>query len=267
MVFAPFKCCGSVLSLRILDIGDRCKCASFPLRLSLQGENCTRYCGKAHLTNIPGCSPKRVQRFRRAEICNITEIILCEILCRINPTASQQHKADTVFQRSAIFDLNVQIIQLLQKTVLFVIFQFCKVVRHIILDCILRCRQQCCSKAVFVRQFSKAVFQRFHNGRLIFRTHRPDGHRACKPAFVRIRDIKVIFQPGAPDGFTIKDSNTRCTAIHPTPETLVPAISAVNRQDSGCVRTLCIQKHLLIKGQTKIVAGRGQKALPSLWSC
>ena len=84
---------------------------------------------------------------------------------------------------------------------------------------------------------------------------------------MRIRDVKVIFQPGAPDGISIKDGNTRCTAIHPTPETLIPAISAVNRQDGGCVRTLRIQKHLLIKGQAKVVAGCGQKALPSLWSC
>ena len=49
----------------------------------MQRENCTGDYGKAHLTNIPGCSTKRVQRFRRTEIRNITEIILCEILCWI----------------------------------------------------------------------------------------------------------------------------------------------------------------------------------------
>ena len=36
----------------------------------------------------------------------------------------------------------------------------------------------------------------------------------------------------------VKDGNACCSTVDPTPETLIPAVFSVNRQDGGCVRTL-----------------------------
>ena len=55
-----------------------------------------------------------------------------------------------------------------------------------------------------------------------------------------IRNVKVVFEPGASDSISVKDGNAGCPTIDPTPETLIPAVFTLNRQDGGSVRALSI---------------------------
>ena len=156
----------------------------------------------------------------------------------ITTAASQQHISHAGLQGIAVSDLQIQVIQLLQKAVFLVIPQLRQVVRHVVLHGIFRRREQSQCQRFLFGQFSEAVFQCFDDLRLIRRLHGPDGNPPCKAAGVGIGNVKVVFQPGASVVFAIKNSDTGCAPVDPTPKTLIPAIRPVNRQDSGRVRTL-----------------------------
>ncbi|MEI3060540.1 MAG: hypothetical protein V8T29_07760 [Oscillospiraceae bacterium] len=119
----------------------------------------------------------------------------------------------------------------------------------------MRRRKQRRRKAGLIRQFSEAVFQRFDHSGFKLRAHGPDRHRPRKAAFVGIRYIKVVFEPGSSRLGIVKDGNPGCPTVDPTPEPLVPAVSALNRQDGSSVRALGKNKHLLVKGQAEVAAG------------
>ena len=140
----------------------------------------------------------------------------------------------------AELERQVVLVQLFQQTARGELLQLSQVVPHVVLHGIPGGREQGVPKILPVFQLPEAVFQSLNNGRLIFRAHCPDRHRPCKPAFMGIRNVKVVFEPGASDSISVKDGNAGCPTIDPTPETLIPAVFTLNRQDGGSVRALSI---------------------------
>ena len=100
-----------------------CKCAILPFRLPLQGKGCPGDCGEAHLPNISGGSTQSVQGFRGAEIRDHAEIFLVKADSRIDAAADKEHEAHAVLQGHAVCHREIEVIQLLQKAVFFIVFQ------------------------------------------------------------------------------------------------------------------------------------------------
>ena len=87
------------------------------------------------------------------------------------------------------------------------------------------------------------------------------------PPFMGIRNIEVVSDSRLPIAIAVQDSDTLGAAIDPPPEPLVPALPPFNGQDCGGIRALGIQKNLLVKGKSEIIAGGGQKPGPRLRRC
>ena len=79
------------------------------------------------------------------------------------------------------------------------------------------------------------------------------------PPLMGICNIEVVFDSCLPITVAVQNGNALGATIDPPPEPLVPALPPFNGQDCGGIRALGIQKNLLVKGKTEIIAGSGQK--------
>ena len=77
---------------------------------------------------------------------------------------------------------------------------------------------------------------------------------------MRIGNIKVVADFLHRIRCFIKDGNAFGAAIYPAMKASVPLR---NCKDCGCVRALCIKKHLLVKAQLEIISCTVQKAFPA----
>ena len=148
---------------------------------------------QAHLANISGGRTQGIQGFRGVEIQHIAEIIIHEILCWVDTAPGKKHVPDAVLQGSAIFYLNIEVVQLLQEAVFLVLMQLREVIRHMILYGIFRCGEERRRQIGAVFQCAKAIFQRFNDSRCEFRAHSPDRDRPRETALVGVGDVKVVF--------------------------------------------------------------------------
>ena len=124
-------------SFRILSFRLVGKCAIFLFHLPLEREYSPGYLREAHLSNIPGGKAQCVQSVGGIKLCYTEEVIVREILLRVDPTADQQHIAYAGLHCPTVENLNVEVAQLLQGTAFFIILKPVKVVRQIILHGIL----------------------------------------------------------------------------------------------------------------------------------
>ncbi len=172
-----------------------CNCAIYVRGLPLQAEDSSGNGRQAHLTNIPGGRTQSIQGFRGVEIQHIAEIIIHEMLCRVDIAPGKKHVPNAVLQGSAVFYLNIEVVQLLQKAAFLVAMQLREVIRHMILYSVFRCGEKRQRQIGAVFQCTKAVFQRFNDRRSKFRAHDPDWDRPRKPTFMGVGNVKVVFQP------------------------------------------------------------------------
>ena len=85
--------------------------------------------------------------------------------------------------------------------------------------------------------------------------------------FAAVNNIEVVFDSCLPITVAVQNGNALGATIDPPPEPLVPALPPFNGQDCGGIRALGIQKNLLFKGKTEIIAGGFQKPGPDLRLC
>ena len=84
------------------------------------------------------------------------------------------------------------------------------------------------------------------------------------PPLMGICNIEVVFDSCLPIAVAIQNGNALGATIDPPPEPLVPALPPFYGQDCGGIRALGIQKNLLVKGKTEIIAGGSQEFGPDL---
>ena len=234
---APF-CLVVFSNDRILIFGDIRKCAILLFRLALYGCDSAGDLREAHLRDVPGSHAQRIEGLRRVEVHNTPEVIVREVVGRVNAAAHEEHIRHAVLQSVPILYLDIQIIQLLQKAVFFVVVQLLKVVLHIVLHGVLCRRDQRRGKGVFVFQFTEAVFQSLRDLLLIFSSHCPDRDTAGEASGVSVGYIKVIFQPCAACSVVVKHGDARRASVDPAPKLAIPF---VNLQNGGGVRALGIE--------------------------
>ena len=118
---------------RILVFGDIRKCAILFFRLALYGHDGARDLRETHLRDVPGGHAQRIEGLRRVEVHNAPEVIVREIIGRVNAAAHKEHICHAVLQSVPIPHLKIQIVQLLQKAVFLIVMQLLEVVLHIVL--------------------------------------------------------------------------------------------------------------------------------------
>ena len=223
---------------RILVYGYIRKCAILLFQLALYGCDSAGDLRKAHLRDVPGGHAQRIEGLRRVEVHNTPEVIVREVVGRVNAAAHEEHIRHAVLQSVPILYLDIQIVQFLQKTVFFIVMQLLKVVLHIVLHGVFRRRDQRVGKTNLVIQLTEAVFQSLRDLTLIFPPHCPNRNTAGEASGVGIGNIKVVFQPRAACGFTVKHGDARRAPVDPAPKLAIPL---VDLQNGGGVRALGIE--------------------------
>ena len=185
--------------------------------------------------NVPGSHAQSVQRLRRVKVGYIPEILIFKIFGRVKAAAYQQHIPNAVLHRPAVFHLQVQPVQSFQEAAFRKVFQFRKIVGHIVLYGVLCRREQGFAQILLMLQLTEAVFQRFNDIRRVFLPPRPKGDGAGEPGLMGIGNIKVVFQSGFSIVFTVKNGNAVCAPVYPAPKLPVPSL---NLQDGGGVWAL-----------------------------
>ena len=201
----------------------------------MQGKDGTRNRRKAHLGNVPGSHAQSVQRLRGVKVGYIPEILIFKIFGWVKAAAYQQHIPNAVLHRPAVLYLQIQPVQSFQEAAFRKVFQFRKIVGHIVLHGVLCRREQGCAQIFLVFQFPKAVLQRFNDVRRVFFPHRPDRDRPGKTGLVGIGNVKIVFQPGFASMLAVKNGNAVCAPVYPAPKLPVPSLDL---QDGGGVRAL-----------------------------
>lgn len=234
---APF-CLVVSFNDRILVFGYIRKCAILFFRLALHGRDGAGDLRETHLRDVPGGHAQRVEGLRRVEVHNAPEVIVREVIGRVNAAAHKQHIRYAILQGVPIPHLKIQIVQLLQKAVFLIVMQLLKVVRHIVLHGVFRRRNQRVGKTNLVIQLPEAVFQSLRDLTLVFPPHCPDGYSAGEASGVGVGYIKVIFQPCAASGIAVKYGDARRAPVDPAPKLAIPF---VDLQNGGGVRALGIE--------------------------
>ena len=237
MFVAPF-CLVVSSNDRILVFGDIRKYAILLFRLALYGCDSAGDLREAHLRDVPGSHAQHIEGLRRVEVHNTPEVIVREVVGRVNAAAHEEHIRHAVLQGVPILYLDIQIVQFLQKTVFFIVMQLLKVVLHIVLHGVFCRRDQRSRKGVFVFQLTETVFQSLRDLLLIFPAHCPDGNSAGEASGVGVGYIKVIFQPCAAYGVAVKHGDARRAPVDPAPKLAIPF---VDLQNGGGVRALGIE--------------------------
>ena len=207
-------------------------------RLALYGCGGAGDIREAHLRDVPGGHTQRIEGLRRVEVHNTPEVIVREVVGRVNAAAHEEHIRHAVLQSVPILYLDIQFVQFLQKTVFFIVMQLLKAVLHIVLHGVFCRRDQRSRKGVFVFQLTETVFQSLRDLLLIFPAHCPDGNTAGEASGMGVGYIKIVFQPCAACGIAVIYGDARCAPVDPAPKLAIPL---VNLQYSGGVRALGIE--------------------------
>lgn len=127
------------------------------------------------------------------EIYYMGEVIRQKMLIRIITAPLHCYESNTVFYGSSEPDLQIQIVQFLQKAAGSHQFQIPEVIRKIIRNSLLGGFCQGLNHVHGLNIFSKAVTQGFFYGIFIPHLHLPEGDIAVEPA-VSVRQIEHITQ-------------------------------------------------------------------------
>jgi hypothetical protein len=143
MVSTPFiGLCGDIMRLWFRQS----KCAIMILLPHLDISHCSRDFPQAHLRDIAGCDAERVDSAARVEFVDMPETVRINILPCINAAAGQKHICNAAVEGLAELYVYIEIIQLFKKAVLAGMHQVVEVVRHVVLNGVIRRRYEGCSK-------------------------------------------------------------------------------------------------------------------------
>ena len=150
---------------------------------------------KPDFRNIPGGHTDGVDRFRGIKIQKGCKILAPQIFVCVQAAPRKEDISHAGLQRVPVGNFYIQVVQFFQKAALAGNQQVGKVVRHIVLNSVFGCGEQRRRQVFLAFQFPKAVFKAFDHVRFLSRLHLPKRDGACKPAFVGVGNIKVVFQP------------------------------------------------------------------------
>lgn len=226
--------------------------------LPFQGKHRAGNFVQAHPGNVPGGHPQGVAGFRGVEIPNLLKILILQVIARVYPAAGQQHGCHAASHQGAELERQVVIVQLFQQAPLGELFQLTQVVAHVVLHGVSGGGEQGVPKILPVFQLPEAVFQGLCHILLILGTHLPQGHGPGHPGFVGVGHVKVVPQPVGT--LPVKHGDALGSPVDPPPKPLVPPL---HLQNGGGVWPLGVDQKLLVKGQTVIAAGGGEKRPPA----
>ena len=229
--------------------------------LTVQCHHCFGDFRKSHFCNVACGKSQSIHRILRIEIGNISKIIGFKIFAGINSKPCHHHICHAVCYNFFIQTCNHRFVKSFKETVLGSIDEVIKIIRQIIFGGILCGTHNCFAQSDFVIQFSECAFKRFNNIVSVFVPHIPKRNRTGISALVSIGNIEVVGKSLSCSVFIGKNRNTSCSFIYPSSKTPVPTL---NLKNCCCVRSLCIDKQLLIISQLVVSARRPQEILPVL---
>lgn len=204
--------------------------------------------------NITCGNADSIKGLRCIEIDNIRKVITVKIFRGINSALAHQHIGYAVYDKLFVNDFDIEIVKLLQKAILQIIFKLCGIVLQVVLYGIFLSFHQHISKSVLFH-LSKPVREPFDDRLLI-----PFINLPYRTGSASISYIKIIFK-GVSPSLCIKDSDTLTVLVYPTLKLLVPSFNLSNRNGS---KALSINQELLIETELIVAVGRSQKVMPCL---
>ena len=214
---------------------------------------------QSHLRDVAGGDAQGVDGGRRVEFVNMGKFVSGEIIVRPQAQPGHQHIGHTDLQRVPVENLKVQIVQLLQQTVLPALPQVLQVVREVVRHGIVAGRAHRVRQIFFFGQVAEGGLQRFDDLRLKGRVHRPDGQWTGKAGRMGIGHIKIELQTVLP--VITKYGNALGPTVDPAAKLTVPSLHLKDRRG---VRALCVDQNLIIEGAFVVIAGGAEKARPAL---
>ena len=176
---------------------------------------------KKHFRNTAGGSTQNGKGFVGVEVYHMGEVIRQKMLIRIVTAPLHSYESNTVFYGSSEPDLQIQIIQFLQKTTGSHQFQIPKIVRKIIRNGLLGRFRQGLNHVHGLNIFSKAIAQRFLYSFFIPLLHLPEGDIAVEPT-VGICQVEYI--PQLIGGICIHQKCNALGAPVDPPAQLIPGV-------------------------------------------
>ena len=175
------------------------------------------------------------------EVYHMWEVIRQKVLIRIVTAPLHCYESNTVFYGRSEPDLQIQIVQFLQKAAGSHQFQIPEVIRKIICNGQFGGFRQSLNHVHGLNIFSKAVTQGFFYGIFIPLLHLPEGDSAVE-ATVGIRQIEHITQLVGSIGVHQK-GNALGTPIDPSAQ-LIPGVDI---RTGDCPWLLCMDQKLVLK--------------------
>ena len=214
---------------------------------------------QAHLRDVAGGDAQGVDGGRRVELKYMGKLIRRKIIVCPQAQPCHQHIGHADLQRIPVEHFQIEVVQLLQQTVLAAAPEVLQIVRDIVRRRIMTGGAHRFRKAPFFGQVPEGSFQRLNDSRFKGRLHGPDRKRTGKAGGMGIRNIKIELQ--AVLTVIAKYGDALGPTIDPAAKLTVPAL---HLKDCGGIRALGVDQNLIIEGAFVIVAGRAEKARPAL---
>lgn len=145
-----------------------------PLRLHDRPADLTQL----HFRNIAGGDAEGIDRGRGVKFKDMGKLVRCEIIVCPQAKTREQHIGHADLQCLTVEHLQIEVVQLLQQTILAAVAKILQVVRDVVRHGIVAGGAYGVCKVSFLGQTAKAGLQRFDNCGCKLRPHRPDGQRA-----------------------------------------------------------------------------------------
>jgi len=214
---------------------------------------------QAHLRDVAGGDAEGVDGGRCVELVDMGELIRGKIIVRVQAQPGHQHIRHADLQRIPVEHFQIEVVQLLQQTVLAAAPEVLQIVRDIVRRRIVAGGAHRFRKAPFFGQVPEGSFQRLNDSRFKGRLHGPNRKRTGKAGGMGVRNIKIELQAILP--IISEHGDAFRTAVDPAAKLIVPPF---HFEDCGGVRALGVDQNLLVKGALVVIAGRAEEARPAL---
>jgi hypothetical protein len=248
--FGYFGLCNII----ILTRGHFRKCAILILLLLLQELDSHGDLPQTVLGDVAGRYSKGARRLTCVELRDMTKTSQVEMFGGFNATADEKHIRYAALQRCSVLRCDVEFVKFFKDAVLAAIEKLAQIVGEVIVRGIPRRRNEGGGKCGRVLQFAKNIPQMLNDLGFVACVHLPDRDATGPFALVGIGDVKVVLEAALPVIPVVKNCDSLCAPIHPTPEPAVPSFDFKHRR---CVRALGIDEDLLGEGQL-IIAASGE---------
>ena len=149
----------------------------------------------------------------------------------------------TVCHQFTETDFQIQFVQIFKKTAVYGIGELVHIIGQIFADRCSRYLIQTVRKIICAVN-TIGVLQMLHKHLRIFLLELPEIYFTASLQRVRIRNVKYIFQSRKICRI-VNQRNSFCTTIDPSTHFVVPKLQ---RSTSRCIRTLCVNQELFVKG-------------------